>query len=111
MLKELLKKLFKKGSITCPHCGINLIPLPLYDGDTVNSEQKELDPRYIHFSCCCGYIFARQDYKEFKFFANWGCKAALNYPIKDYGGEVLPRRGLLVTLYKEGFNYIGNSHS
>lgn len=80
----------RDGKLTCPRCGISLIPLPLYDRDTVQSEEKRLDTEFIHFSCWCGYIFARQWYDEFIWRSRANCADALNYPGKDWHGAILP---------------------
>ena len=74
------------------------MPFPLCDGDTVGGEERNLDPKYIHFSCYCGYVFARQCGEEFKERAerwgfpheNWRRIKTLNYPTRDLQGGILP---------------------
>jgi len=93
LVKELFSKLFGKedGNLTCPRCGKKLIPLPIYDGDIVNGVRMGLNPNFIHFSCLCGYVFARQYYNEFKSLAVLLFDTpALNYPDKDLQGGILP---------------------
>lgn len=91
-VREALRGLFgssPSGRVTCPRCGDKLVPLPLYDGDTVQGIRRDLDRDFLYFSCYCGYVFSRQNYKEFLLRARLGWKPALNYPDKDYRGAVL----------------------
>lgn len=82
----------RDDKLTCPRCGISLIPLPLYDRDTVQGIERRLDPEFIHFSCRCGYVFSRQFYSEFTHLSriDWS-QNALSYPDKDYHGAIVSR--------------------
>ena len=89
-LRELFLGLFrKKGEVKCPCCRQRLVPLPLYDGDTVEGKVVRLDREFLHFSCWCGYVFSRQRYAEFCNRSDLGWKPALNYPCKDMQGALL----------------------
>lgn len=94
--RDLLRDWFRKddGKLICPACNRRLVPLPVRDGDVVEGEVEHLDPYYIHFSCYCGYVFARQLYSEFEARVDacpdiFHCHA-LNYPNKDLSGAILP---------------------
>jgi len=91
-IQDFISLLKRDGKITCPDCGKRLVPLPVYDGDTVGGEVKQLDRRYIHFMCYCGHIFARQEYGEFVFRSRWGLSNPLHYPCWDMKGKLLPRQ-------------------